>query len=90
MGSSEAVGIEALTTGRALALELSSVPTAGATGRIGFGFLGSKGNEQWSNKAKAEKTIKHQERGRMLVGTDSLLPATAIVAWLAPLLPFHC
>jgi hypothetical protein len=64
MGGSEAVSIEALTTGRTLAFKLSSIPTAGATGRIGMGFLGSKGNEQWSGKAKAEKTIKHLRRGK--------------------------
>jgi hypothetical protein len=72
-----------------LAVKLDTIPGAGSTSRRGLSILWSKENEQWSSKAKAEKTMKHQERRRMFVGADSLLPATEIVAWFAPLLPFH-
>ena len=48
MGSSEAVSIEALTTGSTLSVKAitHSIPTAGATSRIGFGLLVGEGNEQ--------------------------------------------
>ena len=89
MGGSHGFGVEAFAIGRTLAVKLDTIPGAGATSRIGLSILWSEGNEQWSNKAKAEKKMKHQEKGRMLVGTDNLLPATEIVAWFVPLLPFH-
>ena len=48
MGSSEAVSIEALTTGSTLSVKAitHSIPTAGSTSRIGFGLLVGEGNEQ--------------------------------------------
>lgn len=48
MGGSEAVSIEAFTTGRTLSVKAIShaVPTAGAAGRIGFGLLRRKRDEQ--------------------------------------------
>jgi hypothetical protein len=64
MGSSEAVGTEALTIGSALAVKLDTIPGAGSTSRRGLDLLWSKENEQWSSKAKAEKTIKHLRGGK--------------------------
>jgi hypothetical protein len=48
MGGSEAVSIEALTTGRALSVKTISHPIPGgiATLNRSFGFLGGEGNEQ--------------------------------------------